>query len=252
MPFKVAVAHESGLHTLFVPLDCRAKNGYQQSAECQNAEEVKHEPAPEFWLLQIEVKRADLRCQHLPEDLPAESVCQTGDKKREARNQDYEAEQGEFQPHTATIYVRDELNWTRMNFYIWDSNGNSQLNGNWPGKQITATKEVNGYTWYYQTFDIASADYFVNVVFSTGNGSPQTVDVTEVNEDKYFVIKSTQSGGKYIVEEDRASSIATTTDNTTSPRQFFTLDGRPVLHPTAPGVYILRQGNQTKKININH
>ena len=59
--------------------------------------------------------------------------------------------------------------------------------------------------------------------------------------------------GKYYVEEDLASGIATTSsDDTTSPRQFFTLDGRPVFAPTRPGVYILRQGNQTKKININY
>ena len=67
------------------------------------------------------------------------------------------------------------------------------------------------------------------------------------------MIKSAQIDGKYYVEEDLASGIATTSsDDATSPRQFFTLDGRPVLRPTAPGVYILRQGNQTKKININH
>ena len=166
---------------------------------------------------------------------------------------EYEAEQEEFQPHTATIYVRDELNWTRMNFYIWDSNNNSQLNGNWPGKQITDTKVINGYTWYYQTININAADYFVNFVFSTNNGSPQTIDVTEVSEDKFFVIKSAQIDGKYYVEEDLASGIATTSsDDATSPRQFFTLDGRPVFAPTRPGVYILRQGNQTKKININY
>ncbi len=166
---------------------------------------------------------------------------------------EYEAEQEEFQPHTATIYVRDELNWSRMNFYIWDSNNNSQLNGNWPGKQITDTKVINGYTWYYQTININAADYFVNFVFSTNNGSPQTIDVTEVSEDKFFVIKSAQIDGKYYVEEDLASGIATTSsDDVTSPRQFFTLDGRPVFAPTRPGVYILRQGNQTKKININY
>ena len=149
--------------------------------------------------------------------------------------------------------MRDELNWSRLNFYIWDSNNNTQLNGNWPGKQITDTKVINGYTWYYQTININAADYFVNFVFSTNNGSPQTIDVTEVSEDKFFVIKSAQIDGKYYVEEDLTSGIATTSsDDATSPRQFFTLDGRPVFAPTRPGVYILRQGNQTKKININY
>ena len=104
--------------------------------------------------------------------------------------------------HDATIFVRDELNWTRMNYYIWDSEDNSQLNGAWPGKQITDTKMVNGQTWYCQTFNIKNDDYFVNVVFSTNMGSPQTVDVTRISSDRFYVIKSTMEGGKYIVEED--------------------------------------------------
>ena len=123
------------------------------------------------------------------------------------RIQEESKAQGDFTPHTATIHVRDELGWSRMNFYIWDSDDNTQLNGGWPGKQITATKEVNGHTWYYQTFNINSADYYVNVVFSTGSGSPQTVDVTEISEDRYFVIKTTQAGSKYIVEEDKETGI---------------------------------------------
>lgn len=114
--------------------------------------------------------------------------------------------ENQFTPHTVTIYVRDELSWNRMNFYIWDSNNNTQLNGGWPGKQITATREINGYTWYYQTFDINTAGYFVNVVFSTGTGSPQTVDITDVSEDTFFVIKSSQAAGKYLVEVDEETT----------------------------------------------
>ena len=117
-----------------------------------------------------------------------------------------ESHKEDFTAHTATIYCRDELGWTRMNYYIWDSNNNTQLNGGWPGKQITDQTEINGYKWYYQTFDINSENYYVNIVFSTGTGSPQTVDVTEITEDKFYVIKSTQSGGKYIVEEDSATT----------------------------------------------
>ena len=111
-------------------------------------------------------------------------------------------EEQQQQAHDATVFVRDELGWTRMNYYIWDSENNTQLNGGWPGKQITDTRTVNGQTWYCQTFNIKNADYFVNVVFSTNTGSPQTVDVTNVTADKFYVIKSTQTGGKYIVEED--------------------------------------------------
>ena len=146
----------------------------------------------------------------------------------------------DFQPHTATIYVRDELGWSRMNYYIWDSNDNTQLNGNWPGKQITDTKQVGDYTWYYQTFDIPTADYYVNVVFSTGTGSPQTVDVTEISEDKYYVIRTTQAGSKYIVEEDRETAIRdieTMRNGENENGIWYDLSGRRINKPVK-GLYI--------------
>ena len=155
----------------------------------------------------------------------------------------------DFKPHSATIYVRDELNWNRMNFYIWDSDDNTQLNGGWPGKQITATKKVGDYTWYYQTFNIKSADYYVNVVFSTGTGSPQTVDVTEISEDKYFVIKTTQAGSKYIVEEDKATGIEdlrSSSEFNVLSSELFDLSGRKVTSPHRKGVYI-KQGRKIVK-----
>lgn len=149
--------------------------------------------------------------------------------------------ENQFTPHTATIYVRDELSWNRMNFYIWDSNNNTQLNGGWPGKQITATREINGYTWYYQTFDINTAGYFVNVVFSTGTGSPQTVDITDVSEDTFFVIKSSQAAGKYLVEVDEettgieATSISPQGEGNTT---VYDLTGRRVSQ-SGKGFYIV-------------
>lgn len=111
-------------------------------------------------------------------------------------------ENADFTPHTATVYVRTDLDWNNVNFYTWDSNNNTQQNGNWPGSNITTTKVVNGQTWYYASYDIPNSKYYVNFVFSTGkNGSPQTVDVTGVAEDRFFVITSQQSGGKYIVDD---------------------------------------------------
>ena len=158
----------------------------------------------------------------------------------EQRIKDEGSKPGDFTPHTATIYVRDELNWSRMNYYIWDCN-NTQLNGNWPGKQISATKQVGDHTWYYQTFDINDADYFINVVFSTGTGSPQTVDVTEINEDKYYVIKTTQAGSKYIVEEDKETGIEILLPDSDSKGRgtlIFDLAGRRIEKPVR-GLYII-------------
>jgi len=110
----------------------------------------------------------------------------------------------DFTAHKTTIFVRDENSWAKMNYYIWDSN-NSQLNGNWPGKQVTDTITINGYKWYRQTFYIDSSDYYVNAVFSTNTGSPQTVDVPNITEDKFYVIKQTLYNGKYTVEDVTSS-----------------------------------------------
>ena len=111
----------------------------------------------------------------------------------------------EFVAHTATIYCRPiaglRSSWTKMNYYLWTNDG-TQLNGNWPGKQITETAEVDGQTWFKQTVDINTPKTVVNVVFSTGTGSPQTVDVTGITEDAYFVIKNTTNeDGKYDVTD---------------------------------------------------
>lgn len=116
-----------------------------------------------------------------------------------------------FTPYTITVNARTENNWSKMNFYVWAGDDDTQLNGNWPGKAITATREEGGYTWYYQTFNIPKRDYVVNLVFSTGTGAPQTVDVTDVTTDKYFVITSQKSGAKYLVDDvtDQYDAIVT-------------------------------------------
>ncbi len=146
-----------------------------------------------------------------------------------------------FQPHTATIYVRDELNWSSMNYYVWDSNNNTQLNGGWPGKEITSTVEIDGYTWYYQTFNVSSPDYYFNMVLSTGSGSPQTVDILGLSEDHFFVVKNKTFAAKYMAEDCTPSTGVTSP--MASPREkggLYDLTGRKVRteQPLSKGIYI--------------
>lgn len=161
------------------------------------------------------------------------------EEETKAENQ----EDPDFQPHTATVYVRSDVSgWTNTNFYTWDSNNNTQQNGNWPGERITATKEVGGYTWNYATYDIPTSKYYVNFVFSTGTGSPQSVDVTGVSEDRFFVVTNQQSGGKYVVDdvtgEMKAEGIEPILFETLSDNApIYDLSGRRVLAPQR-GLYI--------------
>lgn len=150
-----------------------------------------------------------------------------------------------FVEHTATIYVRNENNWNSLNFHVWNNKGNNNMNGNWPGKIITDTKEVKGYTWNYQTFDITSKDYCVNVVFSSDNGSPQSVDVTEITGDRYFVITTEQRGGKYVVRDDTdVITHLSPLRPTVRPNVWFNVQGQRVEQPQAGQIYINAQGQK--------
>lgn len=93
-----------------------------------------------------------------------------------------------FEEHDATVYVKADF--TPVYFYIWDSNNNTQLNGNWPGKRVDnndANKvEIDGETWLKQTVHIKTSDYYFNIIFNQGNGKPQTADITRITSDRYF------------------------------------------------------------------
>lgn len=157
-----------------------------------------------------------------------------------------------FTPHNATVYVRNENNWSDINFYTWDSNNNTQQNGNWPGNNITATTVINGQTWHYASYAIPSSKYYINFVFSTGKGTPQTVDVTGIAEDRFFVISSQQSGGKYLVEDVTTEmGIADILkDNTlTTPAALYDMQGRriPSTNGLGNGLYILKNTDGTSR-----
>lgn len=105
-----------------------------------------------------------------------------------------------FQPYDITVYVNaDNVGWADMNYHSWGTQ--AEYSTDWPGKKIETTTEIGGKTWYYNTYRISSSCDMVNFVFSTGTGSPQTVDVVNVNTDKYFEISTEQSGGKNLVND---------------------------------------------------
>lgn len=147
----------------------------------------------------------------------------------------------DFTPHKATVYVRCDNGWSNINYYTWDSNNNTQLNGNWPGERISSFVQKNGYTWYYHTYDIAKSGYYVNFVFSTGTGSPQTLDVTDVDSDRYFVVTNVQSGGKYIVNDvtdtEGIHDVKLEFEDTHK-IPFYDIQGRRAIRPESRGIYI--------------
>lgn len=94
------------------------------------------------------------------------------------------------------IYATTTLGWSKMNIYAWG--GGTSIS--WPGVEMSA-ETINGTKYYVYTFN-ASFDgvTLTGVIFN--NGSAQTVDIPNVklDQDRFFRVLSTQSGGKYKYE----------------------------------------------------
>ena len=149
-----------------------------------------------------------------------------------------------FDPYTITVYCNgDNVGWNGyINFWTWGGDGShSPANSSWPGDKVTTSTVVDGKTWYYKTYRINSEDDCVNFVFSTGSGSPQTVDVNDIKADTFFEISSQQDGGKYLVNTIKTGIeemvVSPTTDDAV-----YTIDGRRVMEHAREGLQGLPSG----------
>ena len=148
----------------------------------------------------------------------------------------YTIEENTFDPKTITVYCRvgaGVSGWTTMNYWTWSDFGHEPTNRSWPGDRITATKQVDGYTWYYKEYTLTSEDDYVNFVFSNGGGSPQSVNVENVKETKFFVIRNEKDGkGKYYVDDVTPTSGIDYLRSTLNPQRaalnVYSIDGRLV------------------------
>lgn len=147
-----------------------------------------------------------------------------------------------FVAHKATIYVKADF--TPVHFYVWDSNNNTQLNGDWPGKEITATTQIDGETWYYQEFDINKSGYYFNIIFNQGKDKPQTGDIGYVSSDRYFIATLKDNSISY---EDVTDQHTTAIDELPAAVKvsdvIYDMNGRPVKSMLPNQIYI-RQGQK--------
>ena len=162
-----------------------------------------------------------------------------------------------FEPYDITVYANaDKVGWNNgFNFWAWceSPNENLTVKGSWPGDKITQYKEIDGKKWFYQTYKIKSRNYMVSFVFSTGTGSPQTVDFTNINKDTYLEVQNEKNDGKYTIKDVTANIPSTgisspIVDNTASKdNAWYTLSGMKMMQkPNQPGIYI----HQGKKMII--
>lgn len=138
----------------------------------------------------------------------------------------------DFNRYTITVSVNaDQVGWTAVNFWTWGGDGShGPTNSSWPGDKVTQTATVGGKTWYTRQFTINEEADAVSFVFSTGSGSPQTVDVTNVSTDKFFEISSEKDGDKYKVNDvtdNYVTAIQTPfVSRPSSSLKVYSLDGR--------------------------
>ncbi len=119
------------------------------------------------------------------------------------------SEPSSFEPYQVTVHVNvDKVAWSPVNFWTWGegkySGKHGTTAGKWPGDIITATKQVKGRTWYYKTDTITGEDDAVNLVVSTGTGSPQTVNAMDITKDVYLEVqneKDANETSKYVIKD---------------------------------------------------
>jgi len=101
-----------------------------------------------------------------------------------------------------TVYVDPTpVEWSSVNFWTWGGDDSHSPSKGWPGDAAEGRTEIDGINWFYRTYTINSDDDLVNFVFSTGSGSPQTVDINGVKSTKFFEISTEKDGEKHLVND---------------------------------------------------
>lgn len=82
-----------------------------------------------------------------------------------------------------TLYIRNDKNWTKLNYYMWVPNGSN--NQAWPGKAADTTKKTKIENNYYVYVELGLSYSWKMVIIN--NGSAQTDDLTipDTNDDIY-------------------------------------------------------------------
>ena len=156
-----------------------------------------------------------------------------------------------FEDRDVTIYVSTKLpaGWSSgsVNYWVWSYTDGSNLcnNKNWPGDKVTQTKTVDGTEWFYRTFSVTKANHPINIVLSSGSGTPQTVDLEDIETDRYLEVSADKSGSKNIIKDvteqhtTGITEINSEADNTNS--KVYSISGQMEGYGTQnlkPGLYI--------------
>ncbi len=84
------------------------------------------------------------------------------------------------------VFVYDETGWDALNLYMWGDTNN--LNGDWPGMEVTGEQTLNGITYKY--FDMGEANTVLgeNLIFSNAGASQLADFAYTIDHDVYLHI----------------------------------------------------------------
>ncbi len=147
-----------------------------------------------------------------------------------------------FKPYTIKVYVNaDEAGWdvsSGVNYWTWGGDGTHGAASGWPGDNVTATESVNGKNWFWKEYTINKDDDVVDFVFSTGSGTPQTEDVTNINKTSYILISASTDSKGHNLCNVTTTGIATVKGSATTTDSWYTLQGVKIEKPATKGIYI--------------
>ena len=141
---------------------------------------------------------------------------------------------------TYNIYIDDQSGWENMYLYAY-KDGKPSLFGEWPGKKVTDTEMKDGKT-YKVIRGITGSEETHNFIPHNNSGTQFDVEGSyPVNRDIYITVNpngavATSLTG--IIPEEKTEPV------------YFTLQGSKAIKPLAPGLYIEKRGDTTRKIIV--
>ena len=96
------------------------------------------------------------------------------------------------------VYVDDQTGWDVLTLYMWGDINN--LNGDWPGMQVTGTWNHDGVTWKYFDFGEENTGLNENLIFNNGGAGAQLKDFN-FTIDRNIYLRITADGVEEISPE---------------------------------------------------
>ena len=109
-----------------------------------------------------------------------------------------------FKAYPIVVNVNvEQVGWSNMNVWSWGGDGShNNVATKWPGDAVSTTKQEGGKKWYSLNYTMNTVDDYVNFVFSTKEGNPQTENIQNVKQTSYFVVTTNKdSQGHYKVQD---------------------------------------------------